>query len=292
MKDGVASHLPADRRYVRRAWPGDMRRRTLLSIIVILIFLMAIILGGTLAGDRGLTTNLSLRNLHPCWQHLFGTDWLGRDMFARTLLGLRTSLAIGLLAAVISSFLALCLGLASATLGRFVDGTITLLVDAFISTPHLVLLLLIAFVCGGGSRGIIIAVACSHWPPLTRVIRAEVMQVRGSEYVQFSRSLGKSSFFIARYHMIPHVLPQFLVGLLLLFPHAILHAAALTFLGVGMSPHLPEIGALLAEAMRYLSLGYWWLAVAPGLALIICVKLFDVLGNSVRALLDPKTCRE
>jgi peptide/nickel transport system permease protein len=272
------------------AW--DMRRKTLAAIAFALLFLTIIAVGGALSGERGLVTNLGMRQLPPSWSHPFGTDWLGRDMFARTLLGLRASLGIGLVAAFFSSLIALCLGLAAATLGRTVDRVVTLIVDAVISTPHLVLLLLISFACGGGARGIIIAVAVSHWPALTRVIRAEVMQLRTSDYVQLSRKLGKSAAFIAQRHMLPHVVPQFLVGLLLLFPHAILHAAALTFLGFGMSPHTPEIGALLAESMRYLSLGLWWLAVAPGLALIVTVKLFDVLGGNTRALLDPKTCRE
>ena len=270
----------------------DKRRKTLFTIAFAATFLAAIAVAGELSGDRGLTTNLAMRQLPPSFTHPFGTDWLGRDMFARTLLGLRASLGVGLTAALFSSVIALCLGLASATLGRTVDRVITLLVDAVISTPHLVLLLLISFVCGGGARGIIIAVAVTHWPALTRVIRAEVLQLQASEYVQLSRKLGKSPLFIARRHMLPHVAPQFLVGLLLLFPHAILHAAALTFLGFGMSPHTPEIGALLADAMRYLSLGLWWLAIAPGVALIFTVKTFDTLGANTRALLDPKTCRE
>ena len=271
--------------------PWNMRRKTLATIAVALFFLTAIIVGASFNDERGLTTSLNLRHLAPCWQHPFGTDWLGRDMFSRTLLGLRTSLGIGLTAAFISSMIALFLGLAAATLGRTVDTVISLTVDALISTPHLVLLLLISFACGGGAKGIIIAVAFSHWPSLTRIIRAEVMQLRSSDYVQLSKKLGKSHWFIARHHMLPHVAPQFLIGLLLLFPHSILHAAALTFLGVGMSPHLPEIGALLAESMRYLSMGYWWLAIAPGVALIFTVKLFDILGSRVRTLLDPKTCR-
>jgi peptide/nickel transport system permease protein len=104
--------------------------------------------------------------------------------------------------------------------------------------------------------------------------------------------MGKSRFFIAHRHMLPHVVTQFLIGLLLLFPHANLHAAALTFLGFGMSPHTPAVGVLLAESMRYLSMGLWWLAVAPGIALVLTVKAFDVLGSNVRVLLDPRTCRE
>ncbi|MGE4504405.1 MAG: ABC transporter permease [Desulfovibrionaceae bacterium] len=270
----------------------DRRTRTLLAIAGCLLLFAAVFLGAWLYGGQGELTHLTLRKLPPSPAHPFGTDWLGRDMLARTLKGLRISLFVGLSAATCSSVIALVLGLAAATMGKTVDAVVTWLVDVAMATPHLVLLILISFACGGGANGVVIAVAASHWPSLTRVIRAEVMQLQSSEYVQLSRQLGKGRLFIARRHMLPHVIPQFMVGLLLLFPHAILHAAALTFLGFGMSPHTPAVGVLLAESMRYLSMGLWWLAVAPGVALVATVKAFDVLGNNVRALLDPRTCRE
>ncbi|MDA8134356.1 MAG: ABC transporter permease [Desulfobacteraceae bacterium] len=270
----------------------DRRSRTIAIILGCLALFACVFTGAWLYGDRGEVTALTLRKLPPSLQYPFGTDWLGRDMLARTLKGLRISLRVGLTAAGCSAGIALLLGLCAATLGRAADAVITWLVDIAMATPHLVLLILISFACGGGEKGVIIAVAASHWPSLTRVIRAEVLQLRSSEYIQLSRQLGKRPLYIARHHMLPHVLPQFMVGLLLLFPHAILHAAALTFLGFGMSPHTPAIGALLAESMRYLSMGLWWPAVAPGLTLVITVKAFDILGGNVRALLDPKTCRE
>ncbi len=270
----------------------DRRTRTLVNITACLAVFTSIFICAMLYGDQGETTRLSLRKLAPSLEHPFGTDWLGRDMFARTLKGLRISLGVGLTSASCSAIIALLLGLAAATMGKTADALITWLVDVAMATPHLVLLILISFACGGGVKGVIIAVAASHWPSLTRVIRAEVMQLRSSEFIQLSKRLGKPPLFIARHHMLPHVGPQFIVGLLLLFPHAILHAAALTFLGFGMSPHTPAVGVLLAESMRYLSMGLWWLAVAPGVALVLTVKAFDVLGGNLRALLDPRTCRE
>ncbi len=270
----------------------DRRLRTFLVIGGCVLLFGGVFAGAWSYGEQGEVTHLTSRKLPPSFTHPFGTDWLGRDMLARTLKGLRISLFVGLSAASCSAVVALLLGLAAATLGKTVDGIVTWLVDVAMATPHLVLLILIAFACGGGARGVIIAVAASHWPSLTRVIRAEVMQLQSSEYIRLSRQLGKDRFYIAGRHMLPHVVPQFVIGLLLLFPHAILHAAALTFLGFGMSPHTPAVGVLLAESMRYLSMGLWWLAVAPGIALVATVKAFDVLGSNVRALLDPRTCRE
>jgi len=271
---------------------ASRRARALFAVGCCLALFTAILLGAWLSGENGLVTSLTERKLPPGWPHLFGTDWLGRDMLARTLKGLRLSIYVGLTAATCSAAIATILGLLAGVGGRAADTAVCWLVDVALATPHLVLLILISFACGGGARGVIIAVAASHWPALTRIIRAEVLQIRNSDYVRLSRRLGHSPLFIATRHALPHLAPQFLVGLLLLFPHAILHAAGLTFLGFGLSPHTPAIGVLLAESMRYLSAGMWWLAAAPGAALVITVLAFDMLGQNARALLDPRTCRE
>lgn len=270
----------------------NRKSRALWSIAACGLFFAAVFIGAWLLHEQAFVTSLEARKLPPSWQHPFGTDWLGRDMLARTLAGIRISLGVGLSAAFISSVIALILGLAAALLGRRADILVTWLVDAAMATPHLVLLILISFACGGGAKGVIIAVAVSHWPSLTRIIRAEALALLSSDYVQISRRLGKSQGWIARRHLLPHVLPQFMVGLILLFPHAILHAAGLTFLGFGMPPHSPAIGVLLADSMRYLSLGLWWLAVAPGAVLVMAVQAFDILGSNLRDLMDPKTLRD
>jgi peptide/nickel transport system permease protein len=251
-----------------------------------------LLIAGWLLPESGLTTNFKQQGYPPSLSHWFGTDHLGRDMLTRTVKGLVRSLGIGALASTIAALLALVLGVLAATAGPKVDAAITFAVDACMSVPHIVLLILISFALGGGSRGVIIAVAVTHWPSLTRVLRAEVLQLRESEFVSVSRKLGRSGAWIAVNHMLPHVLPQFIVGLILLFPHAILHEASLTFLGFGLSPHAPAIGVILAESMRYLSLGYWWLAVIPGMALIVVVNVINSLGEGLRDLLDPNTVQE
>ncbi|MEM6449621.1 MAG: ABC transporter permease [Cyanobacteria bacterium P01_D01_bin.105] len=271
---------------------NNRRQKTLAAIVIGSIFLLAIIVSPWILGDAGLSTALTQRNQPPSWGHPFGTDWLGRDMLRRSLHGLSLSLRVGLLAASVSAVIGTGLGLVAGTVGGWVDAVIIWIIDVFFSLPHLVLLILIAFAVGGGTRGVITAVALTHWTSLARVIRAEVLQVRSANYVQLSRQLGKPPLWIARHHMVPHVVPQLLVGLILLFPHAILHEAALSFIGIGLSPHLPAIGIILAESMRHLSTGYWWLGVMPGGLLLLSVKAFDWLGENVRSLLDPKTSQE
>ncbi len=271
---------------------SNRRRRTVWMASLSLVFVLGIVMAGQILGTEGLQTHLERRNQPPCLAHPFGTDWLGRDMLTRTLRGLTISLAVGTSASLFSAALGLILGLLSAAVGGKVDAAITWLIDLFMSLPHMVALILISFTLGGGLVGVVASVTATHWTGLARIIRAEVLQLKGADYVQLSARLGRSRWWIARHHILPHLIPQFIVGLILLFPHAILHEAGITFIGIGLSPHQPAVGIILSEAMRHLSTRRWWLALFPGLALLIMVKAFDVLGESARDLLDPRTSQE
>ncbi|MDT9723926.1 ABC transporter permease [Xylanibacillus composti] len=247
--------------------------------------------GAWWASGQSVASELGLRNLPPSLAHWFGTDWLGRDMLIRTLQGLKLSLQVGIAAGLLSTAIAAILGLLAAA-GRWADRAVSWLIDLFLSVPHLVLLILISFMLGGGAKGVLLGVALTHWPSLARVIRAEVMQLRQAEYVQVSRRLGKSRLWIGLHHLMPHLAPQLLIGLLLIIPHAILHEAGVTFLGLGLSSQQPAIGIILAESMRYLSTGMWWLALFPGLSLLIVVRCFDRLGDTLRRRIDPRHAHE
>ena len=270
----------------------NRRQRTLLTILVVTVFLISIVVGGLFLDEERIATNLNARNLSPSMQHLFGTDWLGRDMFTRTIMGLSLSMGVGLIGAIGSASIALILGMAAATMGKMADRLISWVIDLFLSVPHLVTLILIAFTLGGGFKGIVVGLMLTHWPSLARVIRAEVMQIRSAEYVQISQQMGKSRWWIAAHHIFPHLIPQVLIGFMLLFPHVILHEAAVTFLGLGLSPHEPAIGIILSESMKYLSSGMWWLAFFPGLSLLIIVRSFDTIGENLRTLIDPNKANE
>lgn len=270
----------------------NRRLRALVAAALVAALLAAIGVGAKLLGSEQLATHLEARNLPPSLLHPFGTDWLGRDMFVRTVKGLALSIRIGMISAACSALIAAAVGLTAATLGKTADRLLSWLIDLFLSVPHLVTLILISFVCGGGLKGVIIGVALTHWPSLARIVRAEALQLRSSEFVQISRRLGKSGWWVATRHLLPLLVPQLLVGLLLLFPHAILHEASITFLGLGLSPHQPAVGIILSESMRYLSTGMWWLAVFPGLGLLVVVRAFDRLGDHLRFLVDPRRARE
>ena len=275
----------------RRARVGN-RTLTLAAFAIAIAALAAVVVAGVVATDAATVTDFSQKNLAPSLAHPFGTDWMGRDMLLRTLAGLSTSVLVGLLAATVSAFIALVLGAVAALGGKRADAAVTWLIDLMLGIPHIVLLILISFALGKGFWGVTIGVAVTHWPSLTRVIRAEILQCKQSAFVSVARKLGQNPVRIAAKHMLPYVLPQFIVGLILLFPHAILHEAAVTFLGFGLPPEQPAIGVILSESMAYLSAGMWWLAVFPGLALIATVLLFDVAGSNLRKLVDPHSSQE
>ena len=278
--------------YASRAARWGNRKLTLAAFVAAVVALAAIVVAGLLVTDAATATDFAQKNLAPSLAHPFGTAWMGRDMLLRTLAGLSMSVLVGLLAAGASSVIALVLGAVAALGGKKADAVVTWLIDLMMGIPHIVLLILISFALGKGFWGVTIGVAVTHWPSLARVVRAEILQCRESTFVAVARKLGQSPLRIALKHMVPYVLPQFIVGLILLFPHAILHEAAVTFLGFGLPPEQPAIGVILSESMAYLSAGMWWLAVFPGLALIATVLLFDVAGSNLRKLIDPHSSQE
>ena len=270
----------------------NRRQSTLLFLLVSLVILAGITVAGVLLEEQAAATDFTRTNLAPGRAFWFGTDWMGRDMFIRTIAGLSLSIRIGVLTAAVSAAAALVLGTAAATLGRRADSVISWCIDLVMGIPHILLVMLISIACGRGFAGVVAGVSLSHWPSLARVIRGEVLQLRNAPYILVAEKLGVSKLQIAGRHMLPHLFPQFLTGLILLFPHAILHEASVTFLGFGLSSEQPAIGVILSESMQYLTTGRWWLALFPGLSLVLVVGGFALLGERVRYLLDPSSVHE
>lgn len=270
---------------------ADRRALTIALLICSAVLLAGIAAAGLLCSEGASVSDFSRKNLAPNAEYLFGTDWLGRDMFLRTLAGLSMSIRLGLLTATVSAGIALALGLLAA-MGRTADLVVSGLIDLVMGIPHMLLLILISCACQKGFAGVAVGISLTHWPSLARLIRGEVLQLKESQYVKISSKLGMSRFKIACTHLLPHLLPQFLTGLILMFPHAILHEASITFLGFGLPPEEPAVGIILSESMKYLITGKWWLAVFPGLLLTATVLLFEALGHSVSRLLSPGGAHE
>ena len=269
----------------RHRWNRRKAMAVLLAVSVIL--LAAIAIAGQVLREQALATDFTRKNLPPSLAYPFGTDWMGRDMFVRSLTGLSISIRIGLLAACFSAVVAFIMGTMAACLGRATDAVIGGIIDLVMGIPHILLLILISFAVGKGFWGVLIGVSLTHWTSLARLLRGEVMQLRESQYIQVAKKLGKGRLYIALKHMTPHLLPQLFVGMVLLFPHAILHEASITFLGFGLPPEQPAVGVILSESMKYLVMGKWWLALFPGLLLVFVVVLFHFIGDTLSRLLDP-----
>ena len=266
-----------------------IREKTILSLSIFVVFFIVIIIAGSVINPEKFSIDLINKNQSPSLTHIFGTDWIGRDMFFRTLKGLSISMKIGVLSSVISGIIAVVLGVIGPTCGKRVDAVVTWFIDLVLSVPHTLIIILISMAAGGGLKGIVMGVSLTHWTSLTRIIRAEVMQVKEADYTKIAKNFGKSNLYIAKNHILPHIIPQLLVGIVLIFPHAILHEASVTFLGFGLQSHEPAIGIILSEAMKYLTSGKWWLAFFPGLSLVLVSMMVDNMGKKIGKLIDPKT---
>ena len=266
-----------------------IREKTILSLSIFVVFFIVIIIAGSVINPEKFSIDLINKNQSPSLNHIFGTDWIGRDMFFRTLKGLSISMKIGVLSSIISGIIAVVLGVIGPTCGKRVDSVITWFIDLVLSVPHTLIIILISMAAGGGLKGIVMGVSLTHWTSLTRIIRAEVMQVKEADYTKIAKNFGKSNLYIAKNHILPHIIPQLLVGIVLIFPHAILHEASVTFLGFGLQSHEPAIGIILSEAMKYLTSGKWWLAFFPGLSLVLVSMMVDNMGKKIGQLIDPKT---
>lgn len=270
--------LPARRPRPRRR----ARRHGMLAGLA----LLSVLVGAALLPPAALGIDVAARALPPQAGHPFGTDLLGRDVAARSLSALARSVQVGLLAAACSTLVAVALALAT-TLGRLADQAVGVLTELALGLPHFVLLIVLAFATGGGTTGVILAIALTHWPRLARVLRHEAQTIGRSDYVAVSRALGRSRLWVARHHLAPQLVPQVVAGFVVIFPHAILHEAGLSFIGLGIEPHLPSVGVMLADSLREIMAGHWWVAAAPGLGLMLMALAFERFGEALRQLTDP-----
>lgn len=240
-----------------------------------------------LAPHDPLVQNLDRRLLPPGVEgHLLGTDALGRDLLARLIYGTRTPIIVGASAVLIGAGVGGVLGLASGYFGGWVDRIIMRLADIQLSLPAILLALTVIAVRGPQIGYLIAVLALSIWPATARVVRAQTLEVRQREFVQASKTVGASAFFIVRQHVLRHTFGPLIVIATLELGQTILLAAALSFLGLGVQPPTPDWGAILAEGREYLY-SAWWIATFPGIALVLLVVGVNLVGDWLRDRLDP-----
>ena len=230
------------------------------------------------------------RFLPPSAQHLFGTNELGQDVFSLVVAGSRVSLLCGVAVVLIGASVGTLLGAISGYFGRWVDEVIMRLTDLMLTIPGLILAMAVAAALGSGTVNMIIAISLSWWPGFARLVRGEVLAKKEEAFVLAARSLGASNARLLVKHILPNVFGPVIVKMSLDMGFAILTVAALGFIGIGIKPPTPEWGSLLAIARGYMP-EYWWTAVFPGLAIFLAVFGFNLLGDGLRDVLDPKSRR-
>ena len=256
------------------------------SIIVLLLVLAAI---GPLIAPYGFNDqNLGQRLLPPSAVHWFGTDELGRDILSRIIYGARITLFIACIVAIIAAPIGLVVGTTAGYLGGWTDTVLMRINDIFLSFPGLILALGFVAALGPGIRNAIIAIALTAWPPIARLSRAETLTIRSSDYIAATRIQGASVARIIIRHIMPMCIPSVIVRITLNMAGIILTSAGLGFLGLGAQPPMPEWGAMLSTGRQFL-IGAWWLAGAPGMAILLCSLAFNLFGDGLRDVLDPRS---
>jgi peptide/nickel transport system permease protein len=246
----------------------------------------AAILAPLLAHADPLASNLAEAQRPPSLEHFFGTDKLGRDLFARILYGARISMRIGVIAVAIAMSAGTILGVAAGFLGKAADHAIMGVVDVMLAFPSIILAIAIASVLGPSVEHLTIAIGIVYVPQYARLARASVLEVKGLGYVEAAQAIGASQRRILFRHILPNVLAPLLVQATLGIATATLEAAGLSYLGLGARPPVPEWGAMLNDARDYWLQAPWAL-IFPGAAITLMVLGFNLLGDGIRDALDP-----
>ena len=253
------------------------------ALIVVAIFAPVLAPYDPLTGGDLRTARL----LPPSWEHPFGTDDQARDILSRIIYGSRVTLMVVALVAIIATPIGLAVGTTAGYFGGWVDTVLMRITDIFLAFPRLILALAFVAALGPGIENAIIAIAITSWPPYARLARAETLTIRKTDFINAIRLQGASSPRIIWGHVVPLCLSSVIVRVTLDMAGIILTAAGLGFLGLGAQPPQPEWGAMIAGGRRFI-IDFWWVATVPGIAIFIVSLGFNLLGDGLRDVLDPK----
>ena len=261
---------------------------TFFAFLMLFFFLITAIFGPYLVPYDPLETNTKIALQPPSINHLFGTDNLGRDVFSRVIVATRLDLTISVLAVLISFIIGSVLGTMAGYWGGWLDVLLSRFLDTIMAFPLFVLAMGIVAALGNTIENIIYATAIINIPFYARLVRAEVNIRREASFVHAAKMAGNSEFKILAIHIFPNTLPPMMVQVSLNLGWAILNAAGLSFIGLGVRPPTPEWGIMVAEGANFIISGEWWLALFPGLWLMLAVLTFNLLGDGLRDIFDPR----
>lgn len=294
LRDWLLSESPQSRRQARfgsfyQGWLTlKSNKLTMIGLGILLALLLVAFLAPLLAPHDPFTQNLANR-LQPIGTdgHLLGTDSLGRDILSRLIYGSRITLYIVTLVALIAPIAGLFVGTVAGYVGGWTDMVLMRITDIFLAFPRLVLALAFVAALGAGIENAVIAISLTAWPPYARIARAETLTIRGADYIAAVKLQGAGPLRIITKHIWPLCISSLIVRVALDMAGIILAAAGLGFLGLGAQPPSPEWGAMISEGRKFL-LDFWWVATIPGLAIFTVSLGFNLLGDGLRDVLDPK----
>lgn len=265
-------------------------RSAVVGMIILTVLLFMALLGPTIAPYDPYAQSFEVQLSSPSAQYRMGTDQYGRDILSRVLYGTRSALLAGLVANGIATVLGVLIGLTAGFYGRWIDAFLMRSTDIMLSFPYLLLALIIVSILGTGLTSAIIAIGIVYTPQFARLTRGTVLEAREHEYVDAARALGVPSRILMRRHILPNILAPIMVMATLTVGLAIVETAGLSFLGLGAQPPAADWGAMLAEGRTYM-LSAPWMATFPGLAILFTVLGFNLLGDGLRDVLDPRLAR-
>ena len=223
----------------------------------------------------------------PSGEHWFGTDELGRDVFSRVLVAMQASMRVAVISVAFAVVVGVTVGVIAGYRGGWVDAVFMRVVDVMFAFPVLLLALAVVAILGPGTTTTILAIGIVYTPIFARVARASTLSVRVEPYVQMSRAMGTGSRYILRRHIVPNIAGPLIVQTSLSLAFAILSEAALSFLGLGIQPPQPSLGRMIFDSQGFVTMA-WWMAVFPGAAIFVIVLAFNLVGDGLRDVLDPK----
>lgn len=294
LRGWLLAEIPKSKTQARcqRAFIGwlDFKRNPIAMIGLLIVVGLVVIaaLAPWLTSSDGLELDLANRLRPPGREHWFGTDELGRDIFDRIIWGSRITLYIVALVSIIVVPIGLLVGTVAGYMGGWVDSVLMRLTDIFLAFPRLILAMALVAVLGRGLENAVLAIALTTWSPFARIARAEALTIRNSEFILAAQMQGISTVGILARHVTPLCMSSVIVRLTLDMAGIILTAAGLGFLGLGAQPPTPEWGAMISLGRQYL-IDQWWVPTIPGVAILIVSLGFNLLGDGLRDVFDPKS---
>jgi peptide/nickel transport system permease protein len=273
---------------VLRLIPRPFRRSplTVVATLVVFVWVALAIIAPLLSPYGPLQQDIVKRLEAPTEAHWLGTDMLGRDILSRILYGARISIPVGVAAVILAAILGGVVGSAAGFLGGLLDEITMRVTDVMLAFPTVILALVITAALGAGIQNAVIAIMAAWWPSYARLVRGLVLAIKEREYVLVARALGASDSRLLRMHVLPNIVSPIIILGTLDVGHAILTFASLSFLGLGPPPEIPEWGSMIAAGRDYFD--QWWIGTFPGLAILSLTMAFNIVGDSLRDLLDPR----